>query len=702
MLAKILVALLALGVAGVSSSPLPWKSVVPNAKDRQVSAVSIGKKMVAVGYSKGGILLFKKDGTRVDSLVLPEFGPKRRINDLAWWKSWLLVASEGGLSVWDVQRKQMVVHLSGKKLGFEEQGAYSLGLRGADLWVGGLNQLAQVSLEQKKLQSTWVVPGNSGRSQAILVLGGWVYVGTEGEGVRILDLMRGTWKGFDHFDGLPDGQVTGLELIGNRVLIATTNGLGKIDLVSESAGKVDSTWIITYMTQFNGMLFLNTLDGGIVVDGTTLKAQDQAFKDKLLPNGDVSISDGILVTGGENNGTIWARWPKGYLGASSLDYLPQGFAFRLEGDTLPPDAKVGVRIWFPERPSAVVLLEAIPGTAEQERLVKLPDDAVGRFVVEIATIQGNDLLERRTLQMYRDRSPPTLDLDAIPPFVRETPLIVRGNVLEKTLSTLELVPKGGKIVLDAQGGFEAKVKLEPGMNSFEIVARDQAGNEVRFPMQTVLDNAPPEITWPATKDTVTEPSLHWQMAMKESHFKSITAEPADKVVANASDSLLIVTLHDLQNGRNFINIAVEDEAGNISQNKFEIYMLDERSRIVQSMDDQAKAAAATIVRVDTVYKDAPPCPTPKEAVVQAVSVDKPFIIRYTMKRGETLRLIAEKFYGDREMFMAVAKYNKIFDAEEMCRLPIGKLILVPIWKDIDHGKWNVKQGMESFGKVVVQ
>jgi len=686
------------------STPRAWSAYGWKAKDATVGAMAYNDSVLAIGMSSGGVRLMNEAGTHIDSLLLPEFGARQRIYDLAWWKNWLLIASEGGLTVWDVRRHQTVVHLSGAKLGFSQAGAFSLALRGSDLWIGGNGALAKVNLEQKRMQASWVIPGNPGRVQSVLILGGFAYVGTESAGVRVLDMARVSWKGFDRFDGLPDNQVTGLALVGPQIYVGTLQGLGRIDLALDAASTINTSWNITYMTEQNGTLMMNTLDGLCSFNGTTQKGTLLELQDKLQTVGRVIVWNGIIITGSDGKGLVRIPYAQNILNSGKLEMLPQGFSFAVDPALFDSSMSIAVRLWYPERASVNVGMDAMPGTSPEERLVKLPDDAVGYFVVELGLFKGKVLLERRSISAYRDRTPPNLELEGVPPFVRDSVLQLRGRVVGKSLTSLEIQPGAIRIPIGEQGNFESSIPLKLGANALEIVVKNQAGSEVRYPVQTIYDGEAPRVTW-SQSDTVTESTIHWELPFYEPNLKSVQISPEGMAVATPSDSLLLLNFHNLKAGSNAFELRMEDEAGNVLQKSFSLVMLDDRARIVQTMEKQAKVAQAPVVitRVDTVKIER--CSNPSQSTVvvtpaQSQAQPSIHVIRYHLQRGETLRIVAEKFYGDREMFAVIAAYNYITDSEDMHHLPVGKALLIPIWENFQHGPWNVKQGLKNYEKAV--
>jgi len=242
--------------------------------------------------------------------------------------------------------------------------------------------------------------------------------------------------------------------------------------------------------------------------------------------------------------------------------------------------------------------------------------------------------------------------------------------------------------------------LDTGMNHFELVAKDAAGNEVRYPVQTILDSIPPSVRWTGV-DSVSEPRARWSMPYFDAHWKGVTITPTDHVVLTVGDSTLNLVFQDLPAGTSRYHIRAEDEAGNSWEKDFAINYVDTRSRIVHDI-----ARRDTVTLRDTVIKTVnAPCPetapaTKVDTVRVTAKATPVYFVRYSLKKGETLRLVAERFYGDREMFVVIARYNQIEDPEEMCRLPIGRELLIPFWQGFTHGAWNVEQGFSAFQKAV--
>lgn len=263
---------------------------------------------------------------------------------------------------------------------------------------------------------------------------------------------------------------------------------------------------------------------------------------------------------------------------------------------------------------------------------------------------------------------------------------------------------GTKIKVDSAGNLETTIKLASGLNSWEIVVRDASGNEVRYPMQIVLDKNPPQLKWMGP-DTVSAAQGNWKIPLEESNIRGVSLEPNKNSLIAASDSIILLTLQNLVPGVNNFTIHVEDAAGNQTKLPIKVYFLDERSRIVQSVSP--KAEPEVITKIDTVYR----CTTSVERPIEPEQEECPEVapltqtpevyqIRYRLRYGETLRSVADKFYGNRELYIVIAEQNNILDPEEWYKLPVGKSLWIPIWKSFEYGRVSAKKSIQQYHQKV--
>ncbi|MCA9139571.1 MAG: cadherin-like domain-containing protein, partial [Planctomycetales bacterium] len=148
--------------------------------------------------------------------------------------------------------------------------------------------------------------------------------------------------------------------------------------------------------------------------------------------------------------------------------------------------------------------------------------------------------------------------------------------------TLELVGTPFATTIDDDGRFELTIDVEPGVNSFEVVSRDDAGNEVTTTFEVNYhDIRPPQITIALQNDTgrsntdlrTYDPALR-VLAVDSLPVSTLTAsldgKPAQDVLPMLDEDLLLLDAahlqqllgSDLQDGRHTIVIGAGDSAGN--------------------------------------------------------------------------------------------------------------------------------------------
>ncbi|MDX2485626.1 MAG: FecR domain-containing protein [Pseudodonghicola sp.] len=90
----------------------------------------------------------------------------------------------------------------------------------------------------------------------------------------------------------------------------------------------------------------------------------------------------------------------------------------------------------------------------------------------------------------RDGVPPEIVLDVPPPRATDEPVVqLTGLAVDATGLKLD----GTEVPLGAEGRFELLLTLEPGENTFELVASDAVGNVAVTPLRMLYDIDPPEI-----------------------------------------------------------------------------------------------------------------------------------------------------------------------------------------------------------------
>lgn len=369
--------LLAMAVAAWSQSSKTVSSVVGN-----------GSKVV-MAFADGSILLLdtalhEKAKWKLDT----------KVNTVQWQKEMLWVGTQAGIYVCSEGRSSCESRTTDNK----KTPIYVLAIHDKDLWWGGESQVVKW-VPDKNQEKIWKLPKGSGRVTALLRVGNLLYVGTEKGGVQVLDPSRGKWRGLDRFDGIPAGEIVSLTLIGRSVMVATVQGIGRIDLLLDAAEILDSTVVLTSATQSLGRIYVSTLDG--VMESSpfpaTLKWKKVVGSEELF--GAIEAYESSLYGANENGEPKRIRLGANVLGASSQQESEKWILVPKGALKVPSDVRISARVWYPESPRVIV--DAQWEESGNVRKFYIPDDVVGMAVLEIALLRKDAVLERLTIPLER-------------------------------------------------------------------------------------------------------------------------------------------------------------------------------------------------------------------------------------------------------------------------------------------------------------
>ena len=226
----------------------------------------------------------------------------------------------------------------------------------------------------------------------------------------------------------------------------------------------------------------------------------------LQPAADGSFSSLLMLIPGENTITLHATDPAGNRTTRTVTVvfrpdvnveirLSDGIP-RADGALATRSDQLSVRGQSTAQPGAEVVVSGPDGVAARSRVG--PAGEIGfsvpvtvsptDFLVEILSPTG--AVEGSTeFRGVSDRVAPELELDLPPPQATGDDLLLlegsAGDAARLTLNDAPLALESGRFVLEAE--------LEPGANTFELVAEDAAGNLRVLRFDTLLDIDPPEI-----------------------------------------------------------------------------------------------------------------------------------------------------------------------------------------------------------------
>lgn len=150
-------------------------------------------------------------------------------------------------------------------------------------------------------------------------------------------------------------------------------------------------------------------------------------------------------------------------------------------------ASVGARVVVRDKNGAQVL-QTLVGDAGQVQFVVPAESDPRRFILEVLA-PGGAIEGQLEFDVVLDRVPPAVTLDVPPPrFTSEQVLQLKGVVSD----AIKFEMNGVATPL-TDGRFDLELPLEPGENSFDLVASDATGNVSLKHMQILLDIDAPEI-----------------------------------------------------------------------------------------------------------------------------------------------------------------------------------------------------------------
>ncbi|MBL8993508.1 MAG: hypothetical protein JNM63_09225, partial [Spirochaetia bacterium] len=196
-----------------------------------------------------------------------------------------------------------------------------------------------------------------------------------------------------------------------------------------------------------------------------------------------------------------------------------------------------------------------------DETVSLATEGPNVFTLEASDFAGNKTT--KTVTVLRDTTTPVFS--GITPtegsYVKTGTLSIAGSLTEANPDVLS--------INGAAGAFPFNVSLSEGNNSFELLARDKAGNETRKTIAYIRDSVSPvlAITGPNSSPIYTkETSFDVQGSFVEANFQSLTVAGVAVSPTGTSFSKTV----PLVEGNNNILVRVTDLAGNTDEKNIAI------------------------------------------------------------------------------------------------------------------------------------
>jgi hypothetical protein len=226
------------------------------------------------------------------------------------------------------------------------------------------------------------------------------------------------------------------------------------------------------------------------------------------PGSDGAFLREVSLEPGENRLTVEATDPAGNTSSRTVTviYRPaQAVGFTLDpampraGAALATRAaELSVAATTTAQPGATVVVTDAEG-AELSRTQVAEGGAVALSVpvsevprdYELRALAPDGSVEGRlAFAALRDETPPEIVLELPPPRATGAGTV---ELAGRAGDAQRLELNGAPVPLDAEGRFAVTIDLTPGLNSFNLSARDAVGNVAATQLQTLLDLDPPEI-----------------------------------------------------------------------------------------------------------------------------------------------------------------------------------------------------------------
>jgi hypothetical protein len=639
-----------------------------------VTCIAMGEAGVALGTSRGGVLLLDTGLAFRSKLSDPVLGSGRRIHGLAWSGARLWIAAEAGLFscdparfVIDRGRKDVPVPL--------RSGVRAIVTTGDGLWAATSSSLAYFQPGRSGTYRSWSLPVPD-QPTAILSIGGRILLGTASKGLFLLDTTRGGWTGFGRAEGLSSEQVTGMEWVGSEIFVATPEGLDALDLSTRKIRVVLPNAVVTWMTQVNGTLFLQTPEGLLRFGSST----GAVAVEPLPENGSgdaLEFGQGkLLVASGAE---LLVRSQPTILGEEPLRPAPEGFQIDLPRPAL---ARQGIQAWMriPEWPQAKTLLSS-QLLDDGKRLLVRPSWGT-RGLVQIDLVVGDDSAsnEVRSMEAVYNRDKPGVKLDPVRSVVREEFLEVSGRVSGLAPLSFSLYPAGTRIPLEADGSFRTRIRLARGGNNVELVLTDAVGTQASRSIAVRRDDRPPLID-PTPDDTVAGDFARVRIGYHDEGTVVGTVHGVATSRVSVFDSFVVVEAYKLAVGLNSAVVFLQDEAGNSVSRTVRIF----RKAPPEGFQSSIWSLGRLADFQDTGMV--------RKKTSTAATV---YLLHYNMLEGETLCGVAQMFYGTQNLAQILIRWNGFADSSQWRKMPVGTPVDVPVWRDLDHSNPDTKAVLDSF------
>lgn len=668
------VALWACVAGGASTEAGPWRRAAFDASRGIVSSMAPVPGGTALGTSSGGLLLFDAKTGRIEPVTENGANRIRRVHALAWGADNLWMASDAGLHRWDPATRTLFP-AGTERVGGAPTDIRSLAVADRTVWAVSSKNVWCFQPGRPETWKEWAMPIQDVPG-AILRVGTRLLVGTVTKGLLVLDSASGAWVRLGRTEGLSSDQVVGLEWVGGEVYVATPEGIDVFDLSTQRIRSAYPGLGASWMTQSNGNLLLETEDGVLRIDPSTRKPAALALPEGTRAWGALLARGGRLTVAVGSE--ILDRAEPTVLGDAPMVLSARGFSLDLAPRST-ERTRLQAFLRIPEWPDAKVPLVVELSQDRKQVAIGLPEDARGRVQVDLLAIATDSVVvEQRSLEGSADRSAPVLGIEPMRRATRDSVVEVRGKVSGVWPLVLVRRPGAVPVALGADGSFSQRLDLAEGTNGFRWTLSDGIGNVAERETSVRRDLAAPRLGVPPS-DTVATDFARARLKMSDEGAVTATVRGPGQARVAVFDSFLVLEARMLSVGANQFLVSVVDEAGNASRATV---------AVVRTLPAGSPASSWAL---DGFRPFSRPVAADSTEMRRGVSV-----IRYAMVEGETLCGVAERFYGSQLLAPVLIQWNGFADSSQWRRMPVGTLVDIPVWRDVDHREPDVRGILDGF------
>jgi len=658
------------GTASATPEAGPWRHRILSDSAEMITALSIGEGTIAVGLSSGGVSLVDPSLRNRIDLRDAAFGSAGRIHSLAWSSGDLWIASEGGLFRYD-NTSGAIDRLRKNLPAGLRSGVRAIAVQGDALWCASQKIVSAYSTKSGNAYREWKIPIDIDPT-CLQRVGGKTLIGTGSKGLLVLDSTTGAWIRLGRAEGMSSDQITGLEWVGAEVFVATSDGLNALDLSTQKIRPVIPGLGIFWMTQVHGTLIASSSDGLLKIDAASKKTELVALPPDLRSEGAIQFGKGVLVV--SSGPEILVRDFLTILGDEDLRLDPAGFRFRLP-KALPPGVALQAWLRLPEWPAPKVDLVVEPAE-DPWYLIRTPGELRGLIQVDLVASRGADIQEVRSVEGVGDRNRPSLNLEPVPPIVRDSVVTISGNVSGVGALGLSLQPEGRAVPVSSGGKFQISLALHEGPNRFSLRLNDGLGYVTSRDVGISYDDRPPNL-YPTMVDTVAGDFARIMVRYRDASSVQAFAQGSCLVRPSVFDSFVIIEARKLVVGENRIQLALVDEAGNRDSMDVKVVRRQGGSSIDTGLSTEDFLASYAPWGTGSTHPGV-------------------HLLHYRMLEGETICGVSETFYGSQNLALILIRWNGFADSSQWRKMPVGTPIDVPFWTDFEFGRMELKDAIASF------